>query len=84
MGLRWKKDSVKKSREKAAENERLGKQLAELEIRDSEKDIAITELELNDIEKDLAITELELAVLDLQAVQAGQERPQTDTEREGE
>lgn len=93
MGLRWKKDSVKKGREKESEREKFRKQVSELEKRDSEKDIAITELELNDIEKDLAITDLELAVLGLQAAQAQsqvqQEKPQTDAlqtdaEREGE
>ena len=90
MGLRWKKDSVKEHRKKASENEKLRNQVAELEKRDSEKDIAITELELNDIGKDLAITELELAVLDLQAgqvqlqSQAQNEGLQTDTETEGE
>ena len=84
MGVKWKKDSVKESRKKASENEKLKKQVADLEKRDSEKDIAITELELNDIDKDLAITDLELAVLGLQAAQAQQDRTQTDMETGGE
>lgn len=90
MGLKWKKDSLKQRHEKEKDRERLREQIAELEQRDAEKDLAITELELGDIEKDLAITELELAVLGLQTAQAegaGEEQAQTameNTDTKGE
>lgn len=92
MGLKWKKDSLKQRHEKEKDRERLREQVAELEQRDAEKDLAITELELGDIEKDLAITELELAVLGLQtatvqAEGAGEEQAQTameNTDTKGE
>ncbi len=44
--LKWKQDSLKRYHEERAESEKLGNRIAELETRDSEKDIAITELEL--------------------------------------
>lgn len=83
MGLKWKKDSLKQLHEKEKDSERLREQIAQLERRDAEKDLAITELELGDIEKGLAITELELAVLGLQTAQAedaGEEQAQTSME----
>ncbi len=52
--LKWKQDSLKRYHEERAESEKLGNRIAELETRDSEKDIAITELELRDIESSIA------------------------------
>lgn len=80
--LKWKQDSLKRYHEERAESEKLGNRIAELETRDSEKDIAITELELRDIENNIAITELELAVLGLQPV-PGQTGEQEGTRTDG-
>lgn len=82
--LKWKQDSLKRYHEERAESEKLGNRIAELETRDSEKDIAITELELRDIENNIAITELELelAVLGLQPA-SGQTGEQEGTRTDG-